>query len=117
MKTLILIMITISSCNTVQQHSVDGIYVAATEGGYSMAEDTLVLQSSGPDLFSITRKTGFRRKQDGRLLPKEYQTEYLTGNYDAAHHTLYENKKGLLLICTGAAIQLGNSMYHKISRP
>lgn len=114
MKIWLLIMLILSGCNAVQQHNIDGVYTNKFETEYSIGEDTLILKPSNPEMFSITRKTGFQRKRNAVLLPKEYKIENLNGFYDATHHCIHEIQKGITLICTGETIQINSVTYYKI---
>jgi hypothetical protein len=114
MKKSLLIMLILSSCNVFQQHNMEGVYVNKAESEYSIAEDTVILRGSNAGRFSIIRKTGFQRKKDGMLLPKEYKAEYSGGIYDPQHQIIHENKKGLAVICDAETIQINNATYHKI---
>ena len=114
MKYLFFLFIIIVGCNNIQQHPIEGVYTNKYESEYSVADDTIILKVSNPEMFSITRKTGFQRKRNNILLPKEYKTENLNGVYDATHHCIHEIQKGLTLICTGETIKINNTTYHKI---
>lgn len=114
MKTIFLIMIILSGCNAFQQHNTEGVYVNEAESEYSIADDTIILRAQNAERFSIIRKTGFQRKKDGILLPKEYKAEYSGGIYDPLHQIIHESKKGLEVICDAETIQINNTIFHKI---
>ena len=114
MKYLFFLFIIIVGCNNIQQHPIEGVYTNKYESEYSVADDTIILKVSNPEMFSITRKTGFQRKRNNILLTNEYKTENLNGVYDATHHCIHEIQKGLTLICTGETIKINNTTYHKI---
>lgn len=114
MKYLFFLFIIIVSCNAIQRHNIEGVYTNKYESEYSVADDTIILKVSNPEMFDITRKTGFQKKRNNTLFPKEYKTEYLIGSYNASQHSIYETNKGLVLICTGETIKINIAVYHKI---
>jgi hypothetical protein len=66
MKKLILLAILFAGCHS--NH--DGFYVNHTEGQYAISDDTLEVRDS-----TIISHSGFQKKRNGKLLPKEYKTK------------------------------------------
>ncbi|MEJ7691585.1 hypothetical protein [Daejeonella sp.] len=76
---------------------IGGTYVNHSEGEYSVADDTLVINSISSRSYSITRKTGFQKVRDGKLLPKEQRREELTAIYEPRTRQLQETKRGRII--------------------
>jgi hypothetical protein len=121
MKTnIILIVIAavlLAACSSDETRAfIPGTYVNHAEGEYSVADDTLLIESSESNNYRIIRKTGFnqiRNKKQGR---REYETEDWTAIYDEGTKTLTETRKGKLLTFypESGRLFVGKKEYRKI---
>jgi len=95
-----------------------GTYVNISEGEFSKAVDTLLIQKEGLDgnTYSITRKVSFQRIREGVLQPKEHQKEEWIGIYDEKDKVLHETKRGRVLVYVPekSKLYLGSAEYEKV---
>lgn len=63
----ILVAMVIAACHRQAEH--DGIYIAHIEGEYAVADDTLIVEGN-----FITRRTGYQKLRNGKLLPKAWKS-------------------------------------------
>jgi hypothetical protein len=95
-----------------------GTYVRISEGEFSRAIDTLLIQKYGLEGngYRILRKISFQRIKDGKLQAKEYQTEQWFGLYDEQDLVLHEMKQGrtLTYVPDQSKLYLGNAEYEKL---
>ena len=97
---MIVLMTTVLFCRCAGNDrlpEIDGTYVSHSEGEYSIADDTLVISAIDDKSYIITRKTGYQKLRDGKLLPKEQRDEKLTASYDKQNGQLQESKRGRLI--------------------
>lgn len=81
-----------------REKNYDGIYTAHIKGEYSVADDTLIVDGA-----FVTRRTGFQKLRNGRLLPKQYKSRTLhTGSED---FPVMQFKADRIII--------GQTIYHK----
>lgn len=106
------------ACNSDKSiHSfIPGTYVNQSEGEYSVANDTLVIEASESNNYIIHRKTGFRRITDGKPGRLENETEEWNALYDEGTKSLTETKKGKLITFYPEANKLlvGKREYKKL---
>lgn len=74
-----------------------GTYVRHAEGEYSIGDDTLEIREINKNSYSITRKSGYQKIREGKLLPREYRHEELTATYDPQRRQLRESKRGRIM--------------------
>ncbi|MFC4212453.1 hypothetical protein ACFOWA_14735 [Pedobacter lithocola] len=107
-----------TACTTDKTRSfIPGTYVNSAGGEYSVADDTLVIEPSGSNNFSILRKTGFNVVTDGKKGKRQYETERWNAIYDDGTKTLTETRKGKLITFypeTGT-LKVGKREYKKIN--
>jgi phosphotransferase system glucose/maltose/N-acetylglucosamine-specific IIC component len=92
MKRIILlfsIAIGLTACNNGNNSNaitgfIPGIYVNQAQSGYSVANDTLIIDKAKntDNIYLITRKTGYRRITDGKLQPLQHQVKRWSGTWD-----------------------------------
>jgi hypothetical protein len=120
MKTSIILIaiaaVLLAACTDQTRSFLQGTYVNRSEGEYSVADDTLVIEPSESNNYQITRKTGFnqiRKKKQGR---REYETENWTAIYDEGTKTLTETRRGKLLTFypESGRLIVGKKEYRKI---
>ncbi|RQO77734.1 hypothetical protein DBR40_07100 [Pedobacter sp. KBW01] len=107
----------LAGCNSLTGKSVlEGTYVSHSDGKYSVADDTLVVEKGDGNLVLIHRRTGFRRLTDGKPGKKEYETEEWKAVWNAADGTLKELRKGRLLYLDrdSDGLILGRRVYRKV---
>lgn len=86
----------LTACN--RKPDRDGIYIAHIRGEYSAADDTLIVEGA-----FVTKRTGFQKLRNGRLLPKQYKTLTLhTGSEDFP-----------VMLFKADRIIIGQTIYHK----
>lgn len=92
MRTLIKLTIVaaiglIAACNSgsTVTNFIPGTYVNQAQSEFSVANDTLVItQAKNTDnIYLITRKTGYRRINDGKLQGLQHQVKHWTGMWDS----------------------------------
>lgn len=96
---------------------IPGTYINDAGSEFSIANDTLVIESSESNNFYIHRMTGFNLVTDGRLGKREYGTENWNAVYDESTKTLTETKKGKLITFypDSAKLIVGKRTYRKLS--
>lgn len=99
--SIIAIMGILVACHSINndQSFIPGTYVNQAQSEFSVANDTLIItQAKNTDnIYLITRKTGYRRISDGKVLPLQHQVKHWTGMWD--------NQKQLMQI-----LQTGNTL-------
>lgn len=93
-----------------------GRYENSAEGEFSKAWDTLVIEPTGGQDFKILRSTGFRRKQQDRLLELELRRQVWTAVFDPRLEVLQVDKSGkqIRVFPDSAMIMVGSRKYRKI---
>jgi len=98
---------------------IPGTYVNQAQSEYSIANDTLVIAQDAAtgNIYHVTRKTGFRRIVDGKLLPAAHQVKTLNGLWDDGKQVLQITQNGILLLFQPEQnkLTIQNSEYHKLS--
>lgn len=118
---IFLLIMTSAACNQWKKHnqakSITGTYTSQAESEYSKAMDTLIvsLYNGETDTYLITRKTGYHRIRNGKLVPREYKVEELLAVWDAKTNSLQEVKHGRIYTfpSSGAEILAGTQQYIK----
>jgi hypothetical protein len=113
----LLLGLVLTACNVITGKRVlEGAYVSHSEGKYSIADDTLVVEEGDGNMVLIHRRTGFRRLTNGRPGKKEYGLEEWTCVWNEDEGTLKELRKGRLLYLDrdSARLILGKRVYRNI---
>jgi len=113
----LLFVATLIACNSDKTRDfVSGTYINHSEGDYSIADDTLVIESSERNNFLIHRKTGIRLIKKGKPGKFKYETEEWRAIYDEGTKTLTETKRGKLFSFYPEAgkLTVGKREYQKI---
>jgi hypothetical protein len=113
----IMLGLVLTACNALTGKRVlEGTYVSHSEGKYSIADDTLIVETGDGNLMLIHRRTGFRRLTDGRPGKKEYETEAWKAVWDKEEDVLKELWKGRLLYLDrdSGGLILGKRVYRKV---
>lgn len=108
----------IAACNTNKTRDyIPGTYINHAESEYSIADDTLVIEQQEKNLYTIHRKTGFQRVEEGKLGRPEYETEEWKALYDEVTESLQETKKGKLITFHPDTnkLMVGKREYQKIN--
>jgi hypothetical protein len=82
-----------------------GTYVNHAESAYSVADDTLVINSD----YQVTHRTGFRRK-GGQW---QQQTKTYAAVWDETKHSLQLTGNGLVMVFRGDEVIIGNTIYRR----
>ena len=95
---------------------IPGTYVNSTGGEFSIASDTLVLEQIEGNNYVVHRRTGYHIISEGKVGPREYETEEWTCVYDESKKTLLETRKGKIIsfFPDRKALQVGKRVYDKI---
>jgi hypothetical protein len=122
MKTnIILTVLTLAvllACNTNnKQFDVPGTYVNYTSGKYSIANDTLVIESLEGNRFKVNRKTGFNLIRNGKRGKREYETEKWNTIYNEKTGVLTETQRGkeLIFYPDSNMLMIGKRVYKKLN--
>lgn len=116
---LVIVAVIMAACNskTDTRSFIPGTYVNQSEGEYSVASDTLVIETAESNNYVIHRKTGFNIITDGKKGKREYETEAWEAIYDSGTKSLTETAKGKLITFypeTGR-LKVGRREYQKIN--
>jgi len=114
----LMLALLLAACNVMTgERSIEGTYVNHSEGKYSIADDTLVVEQGEGNMVLIHRRTGFRRLTNGRPGKKEYGLEEWTCLWNEDEGTLKELRKGRLLYLDrdSARLILGKRVYEKVN--
>jgi hypothetical protein len=106
------------ACNNKNNRSfVPGIYINNTSGSYSIADDTLNIQASDGNRFTIERKTGFNLIRDGKKGKREHEAESWNAILDEKIGVLTETKHGKSLIFypDSNMLMIGKRVYKKLN--
>lgn len=102
------------------QRFLPGTYVNYVEGQYSVAYDTLLIQSmdAGSNAYRIYRNTAFRRIENGKLMKLERRNQQWTGVFDEKTGTILESQKGRVLSVypDSGLIVIGSREYRKVEK-
>jgi|GEM_PF-758679 hypothetical protein len=97
---------------------IPGTYVNQAQSAYSIANDTLVIAKDAAtgNIYHVTRKTGFRRIVNWKLLPAAHQVKTLTGLLDEQKQILQITQNGILLLFQPEQnkLTIQNSEYKKL---
>jgi len=107
----------LTACNLITgKRTFEGAYVSHSEGKYSIADDTLVVEQGEGNMVLIHRRTGFKRLINGRPGRREYGLEEWTCVWNEDEGTLKELRKGRLLYLDrdSARLILGKRVYEKV---
>jgi len=126
MKTRIILTALISSllmaCGggaTDTRSFIPGTYVNYAEGEYSIAYDTLIIQpmSEQNSSYRIYRKTAYQRKENGKLLKMQRESEEWVALYNEETKSMQEVKRGKIITIYPDAgrILVANREYTKLT--
>jgi len=116
----------LASCNSMQkkgstekiQHFIEGTYVRAFQGEYSIGNDTLIIEQpdGNSNYYTIQHKMSYQQIKDKKPLPVEYKVENWTAVFNEETNVLEEQKKGkrLSFLPNENALLLGGSKFKKI---
>jgi len=78
---------------------IPGTYVNQAQSGYSIASDTLIITQAEntQNIYLVTRKTGYRRINDGKIQALQHQVKRLTGTWDEQKQLLQIMQNGTLI--------------------
>jgi hypothetical protein len=114
-------VIGLAACHTETDHTkafIPGSYVNQAQSEFSIANDTLVIEKAKntENIYLITRKTGYRRIQNGKLLPQQHQVKRWTGQWDEQKQFLQVMQTGNFLLFQPEKKNLlnGSSEYWKL---
>jgi hypothetical protein len=110
----------IAACNNSQIiNELKGIYTTSYNNEFGEGKDTLSVTKAndGKAIYQIVKHLGVVKKLEGKEFPRELITETWTLEYDGAKQTFFELRTGKTLIWNSSnkTIQLGNTLYKKIS--
>jgi len=120
MKRTILSIIAVAgilvACHRISSSTITGTYTNHAESQFSIADDTLIIKSTGSDnIYTVTRNTGYRRIVNGKPDSLRHLSKKMTGTWD-------EQKQQLVILQTGSlftfppdgkSLLYGNSEYSK----
>lgn len=88
----------ITGCQTDQiKKSIPGTYTRSFTQEFSTAQDTIVIQPSETNKYTLTRKTGYRLLVNGEAGAKRYKNERMIATYDPATKILNEHRHGKMI--------------------
>ena len=97
---------------------IPGRYVNEAQSQYSVANDTLIIEPARntESIYTITRKTGFRRITQGKLQSLQQQVKHWTGEWDGQKLTMQIMQTGNVLLFNPdkGTLLNGNSEYRKL---
>jgi hypothetical protein len=105
MKTLMKWLLPLSllaACSS--KSSISGTYVKTAQSEYSIAHDTLVIAHLSGNNFEVTRKTGFKRKDQHA----QYKVRRSTGTFDGAALNM---ESGLKIVVKDHKLYVGGGIY------
>jgi hypothetical protein len=122
MKTLkIILLLAVAllaiACNPTRENSITGAYVMSFKNEYSIATDTILIEvyNAQARTYRVTRRDGYHRIREGKILPKEYKQEHWLATYDENRMVLQENELGKQIYIKSDARSLDyGSTYEKI---
>lgn len=96
-KILLVIGITVllAACHQ-RDYAISGVYVMSFKNEYSIATDTMIIQSYNPaaDTYQVERRASYHRIRDGKILPKEFSQESWMATFDKEKQILQETAFG-----------------------
>jgi len=113
----LLLAATLAACNADKTRDfITGTYVNHAKGDYSIANDTLVIESVESNNYQIHRRTGIRLIRKGKTGKFQHETEEWKAIYDEGTKTLTETQKGKLISFYPEANKLtvGKREYQKL---
>jgi hypothetical protein len=95
---------------------IEGTYVNSAGGEFSIASDTLVLEQIDGNNYVVHRRTGYHLISEGKVGPKEHETEEWSCVYSQDTKTLTESRHGKIIsfFPEKGALQVGRRVYEKI---
>jgi len=95
---MIAIAVIVAACNNGETASfILGIYVNAARSEFSIANDTLFIESASATTYFIHRKTGYGLIKNGKPGKLHYETEEWQAVYDEASKVLIETRRGKVI--------------------
>lgn len=95
-KILLVIGITVLLAACQRDHAISGIYVLSFKNEYSIATDTMIIQSYNlaAGTYQVERRASYHRIRDGKILPKEFSQESWMATFDKEKQILQETAFG-----------------------
>lgn len=97
---------------------IPGTYTREIRQQYAFGTDTLIITAIGEQtgMYSIVKKSRFRRKVNDQLLAPENHSEIWMGMYDDKNGQLHEQKLGRIFSfdADGSRLFMGSSEYKKV---
>ena len=95
---------------------IPGTYVNSAGGEFSIASDTLVLELVEGNNYVVHRRTGYHLIAEGKVGPRENETEQWSCIYDESKKTLLETRKGKIISFypEKGALLVGRRVYEKV---
>lgn len=88
----------LAGCNTDKiRDFMPGTYVNSAGGEFSIASDTLKVELIQGNNYQLLRSTGYHLISDGKIGPREYETEHWRCAYNTSGKNLYELDKGKVI--------------------
>lgn len=119
-------ILVLCSCNETQTNNateklksfIQGTYIRAFEGEYSMGSDTLVIRlpDQNNNYYIIQHKISYQQIKDKKLLPVVYKVENWIGIFNENTNVMEEQTRGkrLSFMPDENALLLGSSKFKKI---
>ncbi len=78
---------------------IPGTYVNYAEGEFSLAYDTLIIQpmSEQNSSYRIYRKTAYQKRENGKLMPMQRESEEWVALYNEETKSMQEVKRGKII--------------------
>lgn len=113
----LLITATFAACNDKPGKFITGTYVHEGQSEYSIAYDTLIVQTIVQDqTYQVSLKTGFQRIRNKKLLPKEFKVKTWQATWNEKNRMLSETNYGrqLILLPDNQTFQLKTSKFMRL---
>ncbi|WP_342647370.1 hypothetical protein [Mucilaginibacter sp. CSA2-8R] len=115
--SMLLLIAALAACNNRSVKLITGKYVHEGQSEYSIAYDTLIVQTIIPDqIYRVTLKTGFNRIHNKKRSPKEFKVKTWKATWNERTRMLSETDYGrqLLLLPNDQAFQLKASKFTRL---
>jgi hypothetical protein len=114
----LIVVLCLAGCQAERtENFIPGTYIRSFTQEFSVAADTLFIAGSGNKMYAITRKTGYKRIENGKTGNKQYKTAHWVARFDPETNFLYELQHGkvITLYPDSGYIRVMNSLYRKIN--
>src|SRR4051812_28300076 len=107
-----------TGCGNKTQLEPQMTYSLKWDNGFHSIDDTLILSAPGgtKDACRIDRHTGYIKRLNGRMFPKEWKNETWVADWNPGKRTLISENKGRILIMEDdrKILAWGNRKYARI---